>query len=89
LLNLNNVIFIDNLPKLDLHGYDRDYARMKINEYINDNLKQKINIFTIVHGNGLGILRRTTHETLSNNKNVIGFKLYNFNNGCTIVEIRI
>jgi dsDNA-specific endonuclease/ATPase MutS2 len=89
LLNLNSVIFIDNLPKLDLHGYDRDYAKMKINEYINDNIVLKINIFIIVHGNGQGILRNTTHKTLSTNKNVIGYKLYNCNNGCTIVEIRI
>ena len=35
--NLEDVIFIDNLPTIDLHGYDRDYARIAINEFIKEN----------------------------------------------------
>lgn len=89
MLNLNNVIFTNNLPKLDLHGYDRETARVMIEDYIKDNQKQKINIFIIIHGVGSGILKNATHQTLSKSKNVIGFKLDNFNNGCTIVEIKI
>ena len=30
---------IDNLPKLDLHGYDRQTAIVAINDFINDNIK--------------------------------------------------
>ena len=27
-MNLEDVIFIDSLPTLDLHGYDKEYARI-------------------------------------------------------------
>ena len=36
-MKLDEIIFIDSLPSLDLHGFDSDYARIKINEFINDN----------------------------------------------------
>ena len=28
------MIFYNNLPQIDLHGYDRDYARIEINDFI-------------------------------------------------------
>ena len=28
-----NDIFLDNLPKIDLHGYDRDSARVMVNDF--------------------------------------------------------
>ena len=87
--HLNDVIFIDNLPKIDLHGYDRESARVLINDFINDNYKQKNNIFCIVHGIGSGILRKTTDETLKKNKKVLDYKTFYYNQGCTIVEIEI
>jgi DNA mismatch repair protein MutS2 len=88
LLNLNNVIYIDNFPKLDLHGYDRDAAFMLVNDFINDNIIMKKNILVIVHGIGSGILKKATHDALSKNKHVIAYKLFNYNVGCTIVEIK-
>lgn len=87
--HLNEIIFIDNLPKLDLHGYDRESAILYINDFINDNYKQKINIFCIVHGIGSGILKTATHETLKKNKKVLEYKTYYYNQGCTVVEIII
>lgn len=87
--HLNEILFIDNLPKIDLHGYDRETARVYINDFVNDNYKQKINLFCIVHGIGSGILRTTTNEVLKKNKKVIDFKTYYYNQGCTVVEIRI
>lgn len=89
MLNLNNVIFTNSLPKLDLHGYDRDTAVVLLNSFINDNKAQGINLFVVIHGVGAGILRKATHQYLSRNREVIGYKLDNFNVGCTIVEIRI
>ena len=77
-----------NLPQIDLHGYDRDYARIQINDFIADNYQQKKEKVIIVHGNGAGILRKTTQETLKKNKLVKSYKLDNFNSGTTIVEIK-
>lgn len=82
------MILYNSLPQLDLHGYDRDYARIQINDFIQDNYIQKKEKVLIIHGVGTGTLRKTTHETLKNNRLVTSYKLDNFNIGTTIVEIR-
>jgi DNA mismatch repair protein MutS2 len=77
------------LPSLDLHGYDRETARVAINDFIRDNIKMKNDKIIIVHGKGTGVLRKTTHETLSKNKNVEEFQIDFFNEGSTIVRVKI
>ena len=86
---LNDVVFPDSYPKLDLHGYDRETARVAIIDFVNENYKLKHPIFCIIHGIGSGILYHTTQETLKEIKSVIEFKTYYRNNGCTIVRINI
>ncbi len=81
-------MILSNTPKLDLHGFERDYAKMLIEEFIKDNYKMKNYEVLIVHGNGTGVLRKTTQETLRKNKYVEDYKLDNFNTGCTIVKIK-
>lgn len=88
-MKLTNLMFIDRFPKLDLHGFDRDSARVAINDFIHDNIKMGNEIIVIVHGLGSGIIRRTTWETLKQNKNVLDYKSDYTNRGCTIVQIRI
>ncbi len=88
-MEINEVIFPDSLPKIDLHGYDRDTARVAINDFIEDNIKMGNEIITIIHGVGSGIIRETTNKTLTSNKNVIDFKSAYFNRGCTIVKIKL
>ncbi len=88
-MNLNEIIFIDNLPTLDLHGLDRETARVAINDFINDNLKMKNQIIVIIHGIGTGILRKTTQLVLSQNRNVLEHKIFLYNIGCTIVKLNL
>ena len=76
-----------NLPTLDLHGLDRDYARILINEFINDNYNIKNEKVVIIHGIGKGIIRKTTQETLKKNKLVKEYKMDIFNPGMTMVSI--
>ena len=78
----------NNLPSIDLHGLDRDYSRILINDFIRDNYKMKNYKVIIIHGNGTGILKKTTQETLRVNKLVEEYKIDNFNTGMTIVTIR-
>lgn len=85
--NIGDILFIDRFPKLDLHGYDSQSAKVAINDFINDNKKMKNDIITIVHGIGSGTIKNITHETLKKNKNVIKFSIYYNNPGCTIVHI--
>ena len=86
-MELNDIIFLDNLPSIDLHGYDRDSARVKVLEFINDNRIMKNEIICIVHGIGSGILKEEVHSTLKKNKDLLDFKKFYNNNGCTIVKI--
>lgn len=86
-MSLDKVIFIDNLPKLDLHGYDRETARVLINDFIKDNVKMKNEFLVIVHGVGSGIIKNITLDTLKKNRNVKEYKIYNFNIGCTLVQL--
>ncbi len=76
-----------NLPTLDLHGLDRDYARILINEFINDNYNIKNEKVVIIHGIGKGIIRKMTQETLKKNKLVKEYKMDIFNPGMTVVSI--
>lgn len=80
-------IFLERYPSIDLHGYDRDSARMCVNDFIDQNIILGNEIITIIHGIGSGIVRREVHETLRVNKNVLEYKVDNFNSGCTIVKL--
>jgi DNA-nicking Smr family endonuclease len=84
---LDKIVFVDSLPKLDLHGYDRESARVTINDFINENYKLKNKIFVIIHGRGYGnsVLKLTTAKVLKNNRLVNDYKTYYYNDGCTIV----
>ena len=86
---LDDIIFIDNLPSLDLHGFDRETARVATNDFIKDNYIMKNEFAVIIHGKGSFVVRNMVHETLKKNKYVDTFKLYNFNTGCTIIKIML
>lgn len=88
-MKLDEVIFVDSLPSIDLHGFDRDTARVKVLEFINDNIKMKKDIICIVHGIGSGIVKNEIHNTLKRNKNVLEYKLFFNNVGCTIAKLKI
>ena len=60
-----------------------------IEDFIKENRKLRQPIFVIVHGIGSGVLKDTTKEILLHNKNVLEYKTYYYNNGCTIVRISL
>ena len=82
-------IFLSKYPKIDLHGYDRDTARMTVNDFVAENIILKNEMIVIIHGIGSGIVRREVHEALRVNKNVLEYKIDNFNSGCTIVKLKV
>ena len=87
-MELKEVVFTSNLPTIDLHGFDRDYARLKVIEFINDNKKLKNEIICIVHGIGSGIVKDEVHKILKTSKDVLEYQLFYNNIGCTIVKLR-
>ena len=82
-------IFLDYLPKIDLHGFDKESARVITNDFINEAIYLGYKEIIIIHGIGTGIVKKSVHETLSRNKHVESYKLDNFNNGCTRVILKI
>ena len=82
------ITLYSNLPSLDLHGFDRDYARIKINEFVYDNYRMKKKKIVIIHGNGAGIVKKTSQQTLKNNRYVEKYKINNFNSGETLVDLK-
>ena len=80
-------IFLDNLPKIDLHGYDRDSARVKVNDFIDEACFMKYDKVVIVHGIGSGILKEVVSDTLKKNKRVLSFNVVGSNIGCTLVKV--
>lgn len=87
-MKLDKVVFIDNLPTIDLHGLDKDSAVLAVSDFIRDNIKLKNEVITIVHGNGSGILKNAIHTYLRRNKNVLEFKTFYFNQGSTLVALK-
>lgn len=82
-------IFLERYPKIDLHGLDRDSARMMVLDFIDENLMLGNELILIIHGIGSGILKKEVHEVLRVNKNVIEYKTDNFNSGCTVVKLKM
>ena len=82
-------IFLNRYPSIDLHGFDRDSARVRVNDFIDENVFLKNEMVVIIHGIGTGIVKKEVHEALRVNKNVLEYKTDNFNSGCTVVKLKI
>ncbi len=82
------MMYYPNRPSIDLHGMDREIARITVLEFILDNLKMKNYELVIIHGIGTGTLRKEVHNLLKKNKLVQEYKLDNFNSGITLVTLK-
>ena len=87
-MKLSEIIFIDSLPSLDLHGIDRDYAIIKVNDFVKDNYVMGNKNIVIVHGIGSGIIKRSVLVKLHKNNFVLDYEIFAGNVGCTIVELK-
>ena len=79
--------FLNILPTIDVHGYNRDMIKYILDSFINDNLKLSNKKIVIVHGKGKGILKDEIHRLLRNDKRVRKYYLDGFNIGETIIEL--
>ena len=83
-----NDIFLDRYPKIDLHGFDRDMARVMVNDFVDEAIEMGYSTILIVHGIGSGIVKNSVIDTLSKRKDIVGFHIVPENIGCTIVKIK-
>ena len=82
-----NDIFLDHLPKIDLHGYDRDSARVMVNDFVNEAYFMSYSEVVIIHGIGSGILKEVVSDTLRKNNKVKSYNIVGSNIGCTLVKM--
>ena len=82
------MILYSSAPSLDLHGIDREYAKILTREFIDDNYKLKNEIVVIIHVIGTGIVKKAVHEELKHNRKILEYKQDNFNPGCTIATLK-
>ena len=81
------ILYRKSMPELDLHGEDKIGAKIKIEHFIDDNIKMGIEEIAIIHGIGSGILKNEVQKVLKNNKKVLEYNIDCFNDGCTLVKV--
>ena len=77
--------------ELDLRGMTADEAIMELERFVDSAVLSGINIVTVIHGKGTGVLRRAVAESLKANKNVRTYRLGVFGegeDGVTIAELK-
>ena len=60
-----------DVPQLDLHGKTADEAEGEIDRFVNEQIMRQCTTVKIIHGNGRGILRRTTLDWVKRHAQLI------------------
>ena len=87
----NDIIQIPVDGILDLHNFSPKDLKYLVPDYLNECLKANIFQVRIIHGKGMGNLRRTVHAILEKLPLVKEYKLAGENAGgwgATLVELR-
>ena len=87
----NNIVRLPIDGVLDLHNFSPKDLKSLVPDYLEECYKADIFQVRIIHGKGLGNLRRTVHSILSRLDRVKEFKLAAENAGgwgATLVELR-
>lgn len=75
---------------LDLHSFSPKDLSTLIDEYIDACLEKKIYKLRIIHGKGIGNIRRSVHALLERNPHVSGYQLADGSGGswgATVVNL--
>lgn len=84
----SDIIGISNLRSIDLHGEVSDVANVLVKNFIYDCYRSNEKYCVIIHGKGFNIIRNMVYDVLKCNEYVEDYKLYYFNDGCTIVKLK-
>ena len=75
-------------PSIDLHGEYAFSAKVLTKDFINDNISLHNGTICIIHGIGKGIVKKSVHEVLKEDKRIEKYYVDFMNPGCTIVKIK-
>lgn len=90
-MNSNKPIHLKIDGTLDLHSFRPEDLSTLIDEYIDSCLQKKIYELRIIHGKGVGNIRRSVHSLLDRNKHVERYQLADHTGGgwgATIVDLK-
>ena len=75
-------------PSIDLHGEYGFSAEVLTKEFINDNIALHNETICIIHGIGMGIVKKAVHKVLKADKRIDKYYVDFTNPGCTIIKIK-
>ncbi len=78
-------------PELDIRGMASDEAIPVMEKFLDSASMAKLNIVTIIHGKGTGVLRQAVHANLRRNPHVKAFRLGRYGEGeagVTVIELK-
>ena len=79
------------MRELDLRGETASEALLDLDNFIDGALLSGIQMLTVIHGKGTGVLRKAVQEHLRRHPSVKSYRLGTFGegeNGVTIVELK-
>lgn len=82
-------IFLSRYPSIDLHGEIGDIAKVRVKDFIEENVILGNDTIIVIHGIGESIVKNSVYEMLKVNRDVISYNTDVFNRGCTIVKLRL
>ena len=77
--------------ELDLRGMNAEEGVMELDQFLDNAVMTGINVVTVIHGKGTGVLRTAVQNFLRRNKHVRSFRLGTYGegeSGVTIVELK-
>ena len=77
--------------EIDLRGYTVDEALMDLDMFIDNAVMNNVNVISIIHGKGTGVLRAAVQAHLKKHKSIKSFRLGVFGegeSGVTIAELK-
>ncbi|MBQ3073655.1 MAG: endonuclease MutS2 [Ruminococcus sp.] len=92
-INRGRTSRIDTRPvtEIDVRGYTADEAVMTVDRALDTAVLTHVNMLTVIHGKGTGVLRKEIHLFLKHHKAVKSFRLGTFGEGeagVTIIELK-
>ena len=83
------ILYRNSMPELDLHGEDTVGARIRLKQFLDEQLKLRNEEVAIVHGIGKGILKKEVLDVLKKDSRIAEFNIDIFNEGCTLARFKI
>ena len=81
-------MYYNNIPKLDIHGYDSKSAIALVDSFVISNYEAGYNEICVIHGIGKNVLKEELYKYLQLKKDIVNCYKLNINNiGETVIYL--